>query len=95
MNLIGKRVVASRNRNRIRKDTYQLRKKLGLLQTEYFPIMRVLENVLPVLYPGFYIELVEVVPSQGAWQRQYQNSVLSELENRSITPHVTELHGRV
>ncbi len=59
MNLIGKRVAASRNRNRIRKDTYQLRKKLGLLQTEYFPIMRVLENVLPVLYPGFYIEVVE------------------------------------
>lgn len=59
MSLISKRVAQARNRNQIRKYTYQLRKDLGLDQTEYFPIMRILENVLPLIYPEFHIEAVE------------------------------------
>ena len=59
MSLISKRVAQPRNRNQIRKYAYQLRKDLGLEQTEYFPIMRILENVLPLLYPEFHIEAVE------------------------------------
>ena len=59
MSLISKRVAQARNRNQIRKYTYQLRKDLGLDQTEFFPIMRILENVLPLIYPEFYIEAVE------------------------------------
>lgn len=64
-NLIGVRVAQPKTRNQIRKYTYQLRKELGLLQTEHFPIMHVLENVLPVLYPGFYVEPVEEKELQG------------------------------
>lgn len=59
MGLIGKRIAPSRNRNQIRKDTYQLRKMLNLDQTEFFPIMHVLENILPLIYPDFHIEAVE------------------------------------
>ncbi len=59
MNLISIRVATSKNRNQIRKYTYQLRKDLNLDQTEYFPIMRILENVLPLIYPEFHIEAVE------------------------------------
>ena len=64
-NSIGVRVAQPRNRNQIRKYTYQLRKDLGLLHTEHFPIMHILENVLPVLYPGFYVEPVEDKELQG------------------------------
>ena len=59
MSLISKRVAQAKNRNQIRKYAYQLRKDLGLDQTEYFPIMRILENVLPLIYPEFHIEAVE------------------------------------
>ena len=59
LGLIGKRIAPSRNRNQIRKDTYQLRKMLNLDQTEFFPIMHVLENILPLIYPDFHIEAVE------------------------------------
>ena len=59
MSLISKRVAQAKNRNQIRKYTYQLRKDLGLDQTEYFPIMRILENVLPLIYPEFHVEAVE------------------------------------
>ena len=58
-NLIGVRVAQSMTRNQIRKFTYQLRKELGLLQQERFPIMHILENVMPIIYPGFYINPVE------------------------------------
>lgn len=59
MSLISIRVAESKNRNQIRKYTYQLRKDLGLHQTEYFPIMRVLENILPLIYPEFHLVPVE------------------------------------
>ncbi len=59
VNLIGVRVAEPRNRNQIRKCAFQLRKELGLSHTEYFPIMHILENVLPVIYPEFHIEAVE------------------------------------
>lgn len=59
MSLISKRIAQSKNRNQIRKDAYQFRKNLGLHQAEYFPIMRILENVLPLVYPDFHIEAVE------------------------------------
>ena len=32
---------------------------LNLDQTEFFPIMHVLENILPLIYPDFHIEAVE------------------------------------
>lgn len=64
-NLIGVRVAQPKTRNQIRKITHQLRKELGLLQTERFPIMRILENILPIIYPGFYVEPVEDKELQG------------------------------
>ena len=57
-NLIGVRVAPSKTREQIRKYAYQLRKDLGLLDTERFPIMHILENVLPEIYPRFYLEPV-------------------------------------
>ncbi len=59
MNLISTRVALPKNRNQIRKYTFQLRKDLNLHQTEYLPIMHVLENILPLIYPEFHIEAVE------------------------------------
>lgn len=59
MNLMGVRVAEQRDRNQIRKCAFQLRKELGLHKTEYFPIMRILENVFPLIYPEFHIEVVE------------------------------------
>lgn len=64
-NLIGVRIACSKTRNQIRKYAYQLRKDLGLLQIEYFPIMQVLENILPVIDPGFCLEPVEDQDLQG------------------------------
>lgn len=64
-NLIGVRVAQPKTRNQIRKYAYQLRKDLELLQTEKFPIMQVLEHVLPAIYPGFYLEPVEDKELQG------------------------------
>ncbi len=64
-NLIGVQVAQPKTRYQIRKYTYQLRKDLGLLQIESFPIMQVLEHVLPVIYPGFYVEPVEDSELQG------------------------------
>lgn len=58
MSLISKRVAQPKNRNQIRTYTFQLRKDLGLHQTEFFPIMHILENVLPIIYPEFHIEAV-------------------------------------
>lgn len=64
-NLIGVQVAQPKTRCQIRKYTYQLRKDLGLMQTESFPIMHVLEHILPVIYPGFYVEPVEDSELQG------------------------------
>ena len=63
--LIGVRVAPPRTRNQIRKYAYQLRKDLGLLETENFPIMHILEHVIPVIHPGFYLEPVEDQELQG------------------------------
>ncbi len=59
LNSKGIRIVEARTRNQIRKIAYRFRKDLGLDKEEYFPIMRVLECVLPVVYPGFMLEPVE------------------------------------
>ena len=87
MSLISKRVAQARNRNQIRKYTYQLRKDLGLDQTEFFPIMRILENVLPLIYPEFYIEAVEDKDLPGRMAETTPG-------NRFIRLLVTESHGR-
>lgn len=52
------RIVPPLNRNMIRKDAYQLRLILGLKDTMCFPIMEVLEWILPKIYPRFYVEPV-------------------------------------
>lgn len=64
-NLIGVRVASPKNRNQIRKCAYQLRRDLGLLEIENFPIMHILENVFPVIYPDFYLEPVDDRELQG------------------------------
>ncbi len=51
--LIGKRVAIPRNRQNIRKEAYRVRQELGFHDKENFPIMHVLENILPVLFPEF------------------------------------------
>lgn len=63
--LIGVRVAPPKNRNQIRKYAYQLRKDLGLLEAEYFPIMHILEHVIPAIYPDFYLEPVDDKDLQG------------------------------
>lgn len=57
--LSGVRVVPARNRQNIRKYTYQLRCALGLKDTEFFPIMEVLELVIPTIIPDFQVVPVE------------------------------------
>lgn len=54
------RIVPPLDRNMIRKDAYQLRSILGLKDAIYFPIMEVLEWILPQsqIDPEFYVEPV-------------------------------------
>ena len=56
--VLGVRIVPPRGRNEIRNDTYQLRQALGLQNTPYFPIMQVLEFLLPEFDPEFTLEPV-------------------------------------
>lgn len=56
---VGVRIAVPRNRESIRRDTYLLRKRLGMTQTKYFPILHFIENVLPQTDPEFNLEVVE------------------------------------
>lgn len=53
------KMVSPRTRENIRRDTFLFRKKLGMEQTAYFPIVRFLELVLPQSDPTFSFEVVE------------------------------------
>lgn len=64
-NLSGCRCTEARDRKQIRTITYLLRKDLNLEKTKRFPIMEVLENVMPVLYPEFHLDIVEDCKLQG------------------------------
>lgn len=57
--VLGVRIVPPRDRNSIRKDTYRLREIMGLKDDLYFPIMKFLENAMPLVEPDFYVEAVE------------------------------------
>lgn len=57
--VLGVRIVPPRDRKSIRKDTYMIRESMGLKNTFYFPIMKFLEGVMPLIYPEFYVEPVE------------------------------------
>ena len=46
------------SRNDIREYVYWIKKQVGLEQVLYFPIVSFLENILPVLIPGFCLEIV-------------------------------------
>lgn len=48
------------SRNEIRKYIQRLKKKVGLENVLYFPIMPFLGNILPILIPGFQLEIVPV-----------------------------------
>lgn len=48
-----------RNKDSIRRDTYLLRRKLGLVDALYFPILHFLENVLPLTDESFCLEVVD------------------------------------
>lgn len=52
------RIVPPLDRNMIRKDAYHLRSVLGLKDVMNFPIMEVLELILPKIDPEFYVEPV-------------------------------------
>ena len=56
---VGIRLALPRNRETIRRDTHLLRKRLGLTQTKYFPILHFIENVLPQTDSDFTLEVVE------------------------------------
>lgn len=56
---VGVRIALPRSREAIRRDTYLLRKRLGMTQTKYFPILHFIENVLPQTDPEFNLEVVE------------------------------------
>lgn len=53
------KMVSPRTRDNIRRDTFLFRKKLGMDQTSYFPIVRFMELVLPQSDPTFSFEVVE------------------------------------
>ena len=57
--VLGVRIVPPRDRRNIRKDTYELRKIMGLNEVFYFPIIEFLELVLPQIDPEFYVEPVD------------------------------------
>lgn len=56
--VLGVRIVPPRGRKQIRKDTQQLRDVLGLAATPYFPIMQLVEWLLPLADPEFVLEAV-------------------------------------
>lgn len=57
INSAGIRIAQPRSRNKIRKEAFQLRKNLGYDNVDYLPIMVILELVMPIIYPGFCIEV--------------------------------------
>lgn len=57
--VMGVRIVPPRDRNRIRKDTFQLREATGQKDKLYFPIVHFLEHVMPQIDPEFYVESVD------------------------------------
>lgn len=48
------------SRNDIRKMVYILKKKIGLENELYFPILQFVENILPLFIPDFQFEVVPV-----------------------------------
>ena len=57
--VIGKRIVPPRDRYSIRKDTYRLRELTNTSDKAFFPIMYVLECVIPLVWPEFYVQPVD------------------------------------
>lgn len=55
---LGVRIVPPRSRKQIREFTYKLREALGLTDTPYFPIVQVLEWLLPEIDSEFVLEPV-------------------------------------
>lgn len=53
------KLASPRDRNSIRRDVYLLRRKLGLGNELYFPIMNFLEIVLPEFDETFHLEVLE------------------------------------
>ncbi len=53
------KMVSPRTRDNIRRDTFLFRRKLGMEQTAYFPIVRFMELVLPKSDPTFSFEVLE------------------------------------
>lgn len=53
------KVVSERNRNRLRKEAFLLRKRFGLEQVKQFPIMEFLELIMPRVDPAFMVIPVE------------------------------------
>ncbi len=49
------KIVSSRNRNRLRKEAYMLRKKFELEYEKMFPIMEFLELIMPQVDPEFVV----------------------------------------
>ncbi len=70
----GVKLAYPRNREMIRRDAYLLRKKLGLAETPYFPILHFLENVLPLTDDTFYLEVAEDCEMAGI-QAEYVPSL--------------------
>lgn len=52
-------IAVKRTRQTIRKDAYEIRKKLDLLSEPCFPIMKVIEEVLPKIDPDFSLDIIE------------------------------------
>ncbi len=52
---LGVRIAPSRDRNKIRKDVFRLRRQLGIDPRTYIDIVRVLELVLPIIDPLFHL----------------------------------------
>lgn len=53
------KIVASRNRKKLRKEAYLLRKQFGLEKEKFFPIMEFLELIMPKIDSLFVLEPVE------------------------------------
>ena len=71
------------DRNKIRKDAYMIREKLGLKNQPFFPIMKHLELVLFEIDPLFYVQVVEEHELKGRFAEALPNDHLIRVK-RSV-----------
>lgn len=70
----------------IRRYVYMLKKKVGLEEELYFPILPFVENVLPMLIPDFQFQVVPVAEMGVKHGETYPSKNLNERSGSSSPP---------